>query len=185
MWPTKEAQRHLSPGEKLIWAERAGLRPPEQERPQYFWVGILLLAGFVFSLGGIRDAVCGDDLGAFLLIFPVAVLAVVGIALVSLPIIAYRRDRWTVYAITDERLLIIQRSPRNRVFSYEPEQLGVLERHERTNGSGDIVFRQEHHFHSRGQPYIHRVGFFGIPDVRRIEGEIRKLKKTALTEEEE
>ncbi|MEM7043357.1 MAG: hypothetical protein AAF543_11155, partial [Pseudomonadota bacterium] len=96
-----------------------------------------------------------------------------------------RFTRHTVYAISDRRLLIIRNWLRRKVTSYGPDEIDVVERRESKDGSGDLVFRHEehgklrhHHDHRNKRRMSERpVGFFGVPDVKRLEAAVWALKE--------
>jgi len=176
--PLVIAQREMRPGEKLIWAERP--RPGAVARggltASLFGIPFLGFALFwtFMASGAIRQ-------GGFGLFFPLFGLPfiAVGIGLVGTPLWAARRARSTIYAITDQRLLIMQTGSTNEVQSYGPEDLDSLDRRERPDGSGDIIFRNENLVRrGRNGTYVtnNRIGFFGVPEVRQVEQAIRKLE---------
>ena len=104
----------------------------------------------------------------------------VGLGIMLLPVWAWRGAKKTVYAISNERLIII--AP-GSVSSFEPDEIDNLVRRERPDGSGDVIFRRDRMFARaarRGsRTRVRRDGFFGIPEVRRVEDEIRRLKERA------
>lgn len=87
------------------------------------------------------------------------------------------------YAITDRRLLIVERYPARRVTSYTASDIQAIERTERADGSGDVIFRREQSYQRRAYSgslgMARKIGFFGVSDVRRVEGEIRRLAQAA------
>ncbi len=46
----------------------------------------------------------------------------------------------TVYAITDSRIIMVTSGKRLIVYSYGKEDIGILNRIERPDGSGDLIF---------------------------------------------
>ena len=109
----------------------------------------------------------------------------VGLGFLSQPIIAAARARKTVYAITDRRLLIITSGLRSvRVDSYPLDSINILERTDRANGYGDIVFHKETEptrvvtgflYYEKQGGGVTRTGFLGIPEVRKVEEAIQRL----------
>jgi hypothetical protein len=97
-----------------------------------------------------------------------------------------------VYAISDRQLLIVNLFPRHRVRSFLPHDFNVLECTERADGSGDVVFREvtkkSSYMWTSGMngggsyspPKVVKRGFFGVPEVRRVEAEIRRLAAGAV-----
>ena len=173
------AQREMRSGERLIWAERPA-------------PGRLALAGLPVTLFG---AVFGgfalfwivaaasmtpaeSGVFAFFPLFGVPFL-LVGLGMFLAPLWIWIGGKKTVYAISSDRLVIIKG---DRVRSFEPDEIGELERREGADGSGDVVFRRElvrSHSRHHGRTRERKIGFFGIPEVRRVEDEIRRLKDSA------
>lgn len=83
--------------------------------------------------------------------------------------------RRTAYAVTNQRLLIIHDYFRRRIVSVRPSEINGIERQEGFGGSGSVTFRQDAVYDGDGQS-ISKLSFIGIPDVRRVESEIERLK---------
>ena len=182
MGPLEEVRDQLSPGEIAVWAERAGaVRVALRYLPTALF-GIPFLAFALFWTIAAWDEVSGGE-GA-VLVFPLFGLSFVAISIVTVlsPIWGYVVGLYTLYAVTNRRLMIIRRFPTRRVASYEPHDIEAVERRDRSGGSGDIIFGREvrsPYSTFPGFASVKRVGFFGIPEVRRVEEDIRKLKTGA------
>jgi hypothetical protein len=103
----------------------------------------------------------------------------VGLGIMLAPLWAWMGAAKTVYAVSSDRLVIIKGGS---VRSFAPDEIENLERRERPDGSGDVIFRRDYvRTRSRrgSRTRVRRDGFFGIPDVRRVEDEIRTLKERA------
>ena len=179
MWPLQEAQRQISSGETLIWADRASPMRVALRRLPIALFGIPFLAFAIFWVNMASMAASAQS-GPFSF-FPWFGLpfVIVGAGMVLSPVWGYAVGAYTTYAVTDRRLMIMRRFPSHRVTSYGPDDIDTIERREGANGNGDVVFRQELRYGNRGRSRVHRIGFFGVPEVRRVEEEIRKLKGTA------
>ena len=182
MGPLEEVRDELSSGEIVVWVEHAGALQFAMRYLLTTLFGIPFLAFSLFSTFGASDAALAEEGGiAFFLMFGLVFFAV-GIAMVLAPIWAYAVGLSTLYAITNRRLLIIRRFPRRRVVSLEPNDIQAVERGDRSDGKGDIIFDREAGRSNAAFPFfpvfrpVQPVGFFGIPEVRRVEEEIRKLK---------
>lgn len=174
------AQREMRSGERLIWADR----PAPGRLALTVWPASLFglpFAGFAaFWIFGALEATAGEQ-GAFSF-FPLFGLPflLIGLGIVLTPVWAWIGAKKTVYAISSDRLVIINgRSVR----SFEPDEIDDLERREHADGSGDVIFRREYR-RSRGRrggrrTRVRKIGFYGIPDARRVEDEIRRLKDRA------
>ena len=182
MGPLEEVRDQLSPGEMVVWAERAGAPRIALRYLPTFLFGLPFLAFALFWTFTAWGAVsAGEGMASFFPLFGLIFVAV-GMLMVLSPIWGFAVGLSTVYAITNRRLLIITRFPTRRVTSYEPHDIEAVERRDRGTGGGDIIFGREvrsPHATFPGFTPVQRIGFFGVPEVRRVEDEIRKLK-TAL-----
>ncbi len=170
------AQREMRPGERLIWADR-----PAPRRMALAGLPVMLFgavfAGFaLFWIAGAASMTPADSgVFAFFPLFGVPFL-LVGLGIMLTPVWIWLGAKKTIYAISSDRLVIIKG---NRVQSFEADEIDELERRERADGTGDVIFnRQLVRSHSRhhGRTRERKIGFFGIPEVRRVEDEIRRLK---------
>jgi hypothetical protein len=138
------ADAELRLGERLIWAERAGSLAMARRTLGLAIFGIPFTA---FSLFWTYEAIKQEQAKAHnsaAVTFWGSMFVLVGLGLLLQPIIAAARARRTVYAITDRRLVIITPSLRSvRVDSYPLDSINILERTDRANGYGDIVFHKE------------------------------------------
>ncbi len=172
------AHAEMAEGETLLWADTpasSGARRRVLPLSLLGWLLLFLALVWMFKAAGASFALLGLGL-------PFLVCALV---LALLPWWWPRFTRHTVYALSDRRLLIIQAWPRQRVTSYGPDDIDVVERRDYKDGTGDIVFRREEHQkprHHNDQRTKRRVsdqpiGFFGVPDARRVEMAIWALKE--------
>lgn len=176
--PLKIATSEMVPGEALIWAESSLSKNARRRSVPISILGWLFL---LLSLAWLSKA-AGTSAG-FLLIGLPFVIGALGLAAAPWwwPIYTKR----TVYAISDRRLLIVRDLLKRKVTSYGPEDIDVVERRERRDGSGDVIFRREeirkmkHHHDPQGKRRVgeREVGFFGVPDVRQVEEAIFALKQ--------
>jgi hypothetical protein len=170
--PYETAQGEMRTGEKLLWVDRPNPAALARKALGKALFGIPFLAFalyWTYTAGG-SYWLSGEPApaGAFPLFGLIFIVA--GLGLVASPLLAAIQGRSMVYAISDRRLIILERFPWNRVQSFEPRDIQELERTERGGGAGDIVFRKE-----RSGRSLKQIGFFGIPDVRTVEDKIRKL----------
>lgn len=173
------AQREMRSGERLIWADRPA--------PGRMALSGLALTAFGSVFGGFAAfwiagaaSMTPEDAGVFSFfpLFGVPFL-LVGLGMMLAPVWIWMAAKKTVYAITSERLVIIRG---NRVQSFEPDEIEELERREGGDGSGDVIFNRDivRSRSRRGsRTRVRRIGFFGIPEVRRVEDAIRRLKDSA------
>ena len=92
---------------------------------------------------------------------------------------AKRRAARTVYGLTPRRAIVIEGNWRDSVrsvYSYRASQLGTMSKHERPDGSGDLVFEEvDAGYTQNEQPVMRPRGFLGIADVHSVE---RLVKST-------
>jgi hypothetical protein len=179
------AEGQLRPGEKLTWAEFPNPMALARRDAPMSWIGIPFTAFAIFWTWTASHTV--ERAGSpFLEFFPLwgLMFVVIGLSILLRPLWSALKARSTVYAITDQRALIISGVRSRRVESFEPDSQGNLERTERRDGSGDIILRRAITTAWRG-PLSYRsnmtpaVGFFGVPEVRRVEDALRKLAAAA------
>lgn len=176
--PLTLARAEMVEGETLVWADTSSAKGARRR------VLPLSLLGGLFLLLALAWLAKAAIASFWLLILGLPFLLGAA-ALALLPWWWPSFSRHTVYGISDRRLLIIQNWPRRRVTSYGPEEIDVIERRENRDGSGDLIFRQEehgklrHHQDRRTKRRMSErpVGFYGVPDVRRLEKAVFALKQ--------
>jgi hypothetical protein len=180
------AGKELASGEKLVWADqpRAGALARREFPKALFGIPFTAFAVF-WVFGAWHSTNQSTAHNTPFVIFPLFGLIFVGIGLITLlsPLRARMKARSTFYAITAERLLIIEGRRSHRVTSFIPADIQQIERTERPDGSGDVVFRREFPPSRRnslsfgGNWSATRIGFFGVSDVRRVEASVRQLSQ--------
>ena len=176
--PLEIAQAEMGPDETLSWAETATAKNARRRMIPISLLGWIFL---VLSFAWI-DKAANTSFGLLLFGLPFALGSV---AVAGLPWWWPAYAKRIVYAISDQRLLIIRNLLTYKVTSYGPEDIDVIERRDNRDGSGDLVFRREetrklrHHKDPYGKRRVgeREVGFFGVPDVRRVEAAVRTLKQ--------
>ena len=140
-------------------------------------LGILILAFIVrfnWGPGGFRLPEFENSLLQYLEIL----CFVGGCALLVWPVSNLFKYR-TAYVITNERALIFSGAFFGGMREYELRRLCILERRERPDGSGDLVFERIWAKRDVGgymEPSTEWVyGFFSIADVRSVEEMIQKI----------
>jgi hypothetical protein len=172
------ARAEMADGETLIWADMSSTSSARRRVLPLSLLGWLLLLLALIWMAKAASA----SFSLLILGLPFLLSA---LALALLPWWWPRITRHTVYAMSERRLLMIQTWPRRRVTSYGPDDIDVVERRDYKDGTGDIVFRREEHRRQRHRhdPQGKRrvsdrpIGFFGVPDARRVEMAIWALKE--------
>ena len=88
----------------------------------------------------------------------------VGLGMLTSPYWLYKKAKQTVYALTNRRAMIITGGSTKKVQSFTGNDIGIIERTERSNGIGDVVFATV-----VGKKSDQPVGFMGISEARRVE----------------
>jgi len=140
------AEAALSPGERLYWVGRPNpMRSMRSNltRPLFglLWTGMVYFMFTKFSSFGssFRSSSSG-----FATIFQLVlgVFFLIGLGMIFSPLWNYIKARFTVYALTDERALIISRLPSQSVRSYSARNFEKVERRG-TDQEGDVIFGSE------------------------------------------
>lgn len=170
MPPLVLAQKAMRSGEHLVWAERptGGAIRGEGIRG--------VISGLVFSVlavvwGGFAFILTVGSGPPFSLFPYVGILFFLfGLMVVAGSIRTYRLRRSTLYALSRERLLVINETPDYRARSFDVASITGVESREAWGGSGTLVLtlqggRQEK--------------LLGVPAVRRIADQIERLRRKA------
>lgn len=105
--------------------------------------------------------------------FSLFLLLFLGIGLFSIarPLYDFIMAGRTVYGLTDQRAIIIKPTFNGKkVESYTDSD--TIERHDIADGKGDLIFKHERSFYRRSgrtRTQIHKIGFFGIENVQKVE----------------
>jgi len=174
--------RELGRNEQLAWVGQ-----PQTARvavPAAFvgTIGLLVLGvGSYIALTVVRPLAAIPDagMGWFFPVF-IATTLLGGLAVIGVPLYLVRKLQRTVYAITNERALILEvKSAYSNVQSFTSAGLGNVSRKVRRNGSGDLVFAKELRRDSEGHSYYAPVGFLYLPDVQQAEQHLIALLQKA------
>ena len=103
----------------------------------------------------------------------------IGFAMLSSPIWAYRNAYKTVYVITDRRAISFVGGFRTTIRSFFPDDLRDLHRTERSDGSGDVIIGTTTKRDSDGDVHSTPYGFLGVENAKATEDRLRQLASTA------
>jgi len=122
-------------------------------------------AVFVFWVAGTKAAGAPPAVLCFSIPF-----FAVGVLVMLSPLFAGRRARNTVYAITNQRAIVIGKKAFGglSVTSYSPDRIASFERNQRADGTGDLVF-ENYQTRVGSSTQTVRKGFMGLADVRSVE----------------
>ena len=132
-----------------------------------FWLIILIIA---------RHS--GDGIPTLFFVFPLASVpfALIGVAILLVPRQMRRRAKRTVYALTDQRAILIEAGRSTAVRSFGPESFAGVEVRQNVDGSGDVVFESDAPRDARVYWSSFRGGFVAVPDVREVAELVRQVE---------
>lgn len=112
---------------------------------------------------------------------PIGVLLmVIGLGTFGTPVWNYLKAKNTVYVVTDRRLIVIEQFMRRSVTSCPGSDIERVERRERGNGIGSLIFARIETSVVRDdgfkQSMVEEQGFFGIQGVGEVWRLVLKLK---------
>ncbi len=163
----------LRPGETVLWQSSSDPR-------RSFRMGLLI---FLFAIPWTAFAVFWMTMasrGSVLFGLFGLPFVLVGCVMFASPWWAARRARRVGYALTTDRAIILTPGFWSSVSvrSFSPSDLGDVERVQRGDGGGDLIFAREYTSGtSESGPQQRRIGFMGIPDVRAVQTLIDELTK--------
>lgn len=179
--------RELEPNEQLLWSGQPDPKQLSRRAMPVLLFGIPFTAFAVFwTLGaagitslvssGFRGSGALGGLGLISHIFPLFGIPfiLVGLWMLSMPAREAKRGAQMLYAVTNRRALTIEGGSETKVKSYTSRDMKNLERTERADGSGDLIFSRERRVGNEGRQYFEPIGFFGVHDVRTVEAALRQ-----------
>ncbi|HEX5056540.1 MAG TPA: hypothetical protein VFX02_08590 [Gammaproteobacteria bacterium] len=170
-------ESELQPGERIDW-----LGQPLPGRMAFAALPAVLFAivWTAFSIfwvygAGAKAWIEGGEFQVFPLFGVPFVL--IGFTMLFSPFWIMRSARYSAYVLTDRRAVLFKAGLRSSVNirSFEPAQLANLQRNQRADGSGDLVFTQDVGRDSDGDRTYRNVGFMAIQDVKGVEERVREL----------
>jgi len=177
----EKVKRELESGEHVVWME--------QPIPRYFTA--MSTSAFLFAIPWTAFAIfwiCGasgfklPDFSkggfSFFPLFGVP-FVLIGLAMLSTPLWAYRKSFKTVYVITDRRAITFDGGWTTTIRSYPPDRLQNIHRKEKRDGTGDVVLGQQIWSGSEGGQQSMDLGFLNIRDPKTVETMVKKLASQA------
>ncbi|MBN1287972.1 MAG: hypothetical protein JXB47_21420 [Anaerolineae bacterium] len=166
----------LRQDEKLLWTGqpspyRMMLKDISRMIFGVFWTAVVLL--IISALSGFDADELGSSAIATLLL---GILLLIGLWLLATPLWNYVKATRTIYALTDQRALIVEQLFSPSVKAYTADDIEFIERRERDSNAGDLIFRIERDVSwttsasGRSRMRIREipVGFFGISGLREV-----------------
>jgi hypothetical protein len=99
----------------------------------------------------------------------------IGLGIVLAPLWAYLNGRSTVYAITNQRVMIITGGSTRSVKSVTPADIVSVEHRERPDGSGDIAILTTGITRTNNSASQIKVALVGIPNVKQVAQQVMTL----------
>jgi Bacterial PH domain len=99
----------------------------------------------------------------------------IGLGIVLAPLWALLKSGSTVYAVTNQRVMIISGGSTRSVKSVTPADIVSIDHRERPDGSGDIVIQTTGTMRTNNSVSQVKVALFGIPNVKQVAQQILTL----------
>ena len=99
----------------------------------------------------------------------------IGLGIVLAPLWAYLKGRSTVYAVTNQRVMIISGGSNVSVKSYTPADILNVEHRERPDGSGDIMIQTTGTMRTNNSVSQIKVALLGVPNVKQVAQQVLAL----------
>jgi hypothetical protein len=180
----ESVRRELEKGEVVLWCSQPLPGRVARATIPLALFGMVFLGFAIFWIVAASGGMGPEGFGRPPIIFPLFGIpfVLVGLGMVLSPLWARRIAARTVYAITPRGALLIEGAfVGGRVVRwFGPEKLSNIERHERSDGSGDLILDRELVTHASNDGPGNHVrsrprGFMGIADVREAERVLRSL----------
>jgi hypothetical protein len=176
------AQSELQPGESLNWT---GVADPARAAVTALPAALFGIPFAGFAAFWINTAYHGTHAmnksgnsfaGAFSLfpLFGIPFL-LVGLGIILAPLWAYLKGRTTVYAVTNQRVMIISGSGTRSVKSCTPADIVSVDHRERADGSGDVLIRTNAVTRTNNSLSQVTVGLFGVSNVKEVARQVMNL----------
>lgn len=180
----------LLEGEELLWSGRPDPQGKSIVSPArvfsilglvYFPLGLLLVILGLILLFAVPGAASGGFLGALI---PGGVFFILGLVFFIVGQAVRFPTRNAFYAITDRRVIIMRTGRYLRVVSYGKRAITQVQRIERPDGSGDLIFSGNslpygyygNNEYNSSNARVGRLGVFSaLPNVRVVEQRLIRM----------
>ena len=173
----QKIRSELKPGESIVWTGQ----PDSVEYMKSSILGFLFFIPWTaFSVFWIAFA-SGLEIPDFskggFAYFPLFGLPflLIGIWGLSSPLREKLKAKNVIYAITTQRVIIIEGFRSTTYRSYYPAQLKNIEKVQKSNAFGSIYFQLVPYIDANGGERYEKVRFIGIPNVQAVENKIINL----------
>lgn len=180
--PQLRAQSELQSGESIYWT---GVANPGRAAlmalpAALFGIPFAGFALFWMTMAFRGTSAMSRSSNAFakgFSIFPLFGLPflLIGLAIVLAPLWAYLKGRSTVYAVTNQRVMVITGGNSRSVKSYTPADIVSVEHRERPDGSGDVLIRTNAVTRTNNSVSQVTVGLLGVSNVKEVARQVMTL----------
>lgn len=178
----QRAQSELQPGESLYWT---GTADPRRSALMALPATLFGIPFAGFALFWITAAYHGTQglsksgnsfthVFSFFPLFGVPFL-LVGLGVILAPLWVYLKGLSTVYAVTNQRVMIITGGSSRSVKSVTPADIVSVDHRERPDGSGDIVILTTAQTRMNNSVSQVKVGLFGVSNVKEVARQVMNL----------
>jgi len=136
-----------------------------------FWISQALRGTAAMSRGSHNSFASGF---AIFPLFGVPFL-LIGLGIVLAPLWAYLKGRSTVYAVTNQRVMIISGGNSRSVKSLTPVDILGVDHSERPDGSGDIYIMTAGVMRTNNSVSNIRATLVGVPNVKQVAQQVMQL----------
>jgi hypothetical protein len=152
----------LDPNERLVWVGHPDSDRAAMEHQELVLCGLIMTALGAFGIFGM-----GVNPSTVILFGPFALF---GVALLWARGLRLCDASHTLYALTGERLIILDSQTVRKVQSFAPGDLGAVECVEEANGFGDLLIVCRGYRNGLDAAPDRTIRLSGIPGVREVEG---------------
>jgi len=178
----QRAQSELQSGESIYWTGTADPARAALSALPAMIFGIPFAGFALFWINGAYQASShiSKSPNAFaksFSVFPIFGLPFlfVGLGIVLAPLWAYLKGRSTVYAVTNQRVMVISGNGTRSVKSLTPADIVSVDHRERPDGSGDVVICTNGILRSNNSTSQVKVALLGIPNVKEVAQQVMAL----------
>lgn len=194
---SNEVQKVLAPAETVQWIGvpnpmSAARKARKESVVGVIWTGLLAFM-YTRTMNTPRAVLMPGDLGkpnSFDALFSTVLIAMmlIGVGIILMPLWRYLQAKNLVYAVTNQRALILNRLSANGVQAYAPGQIRFVNT-EGDDTEGDVIFDRRSkrvtyletrpgrkHMVSRTRTETVQIGFFNISDPQKVARLLLALK---------
>jgi hypothetical protein len=169
------ARSETKDGENVIWWGQPSGKEMAKSGRSVFIIGIGLLfmslcyIGIPYLLYEDSD----QDFMKYIFLFISLPFLVISLRMIAAPTIEKRKANRTVYAVTNQRAMIIATGKNKKVTSYFPGDIIAINRKINEDGSGNLLFTMNPSRAATNPGSGIKNAFLGVPDVQVVEMYLR------------